>query len=270
MLELRLKRKCFEGDLCFYTHESKSCHGPMNFSIFLPNLGDRKLPVVFFLSGLTCNEENFMMKAGAQRVAAELGLIIVAPDTSPREQISRDTEGASYYVNATQEPFKQRYQMYDYISKELPDLIDVHFPTIVGKRSIMGHSMGGHGAMVIGIRNPEQFLAISAFAPICAPSKSVNGSIALQRFLGDDQKTWEQYDTVALLKKYKLVQQPILIDQGTKDDFLANLRIQDLLDLKLPQSQVQVRMQEDYDHSYYFVSSFIEEHLKFHFSKLGL
>jgi S-formylglutathione hydrolase len=273
---LRLSRKCFNGSLRFYTHESKVCAGPMNFAIFLPSRAKtERCPVLFYISGLTCTDENFVMKAGAQRVAEELGMIIVAPDTSPRDRGipgekdgDRPGEGASYYVDALKEPWSRAYQMYSYIAFELPDLIDAQFLTLQGQRSIMGHSMGGHGALVVGLRNPDRFRSISALAPICAPSQSPNAQKAFQAMLGGDKEAWAAYDAVELLRSHGCTSK-ILVDQGTEDDMIENLRPQDLIDVAREKNlPIEVRMQQGYDHSYYFVATFIEDHLHFHHARL--
>lgn len=273
MLTLRSQRKCFDGSLRFYTHESELCNGPMNFAIFLPSRAFKeRCPALYYLSGLTCTDENFIMKAGAQRIAEELGMIIVAPDTSPRDRGipgekdgDRPGEGASYYVDATKAPWSSAYLMYSYIALELPSFIDENFPTRKGHRSIMGHSMGGHGAMVIGLRNPQTFQSISALAPICAPSKSPMAQRAFRAMLGDDVRDWASYDTVEILKHDGCANR-ILVDQGSEDEFLESLRPQDLIDVaKARNLPIEVNIREGYDHSYYFVSTFIESHLRFHY-----
>jgi len=247
----------------------------MNFSIFLPSKAEKQAcPALFFLAGLSSNDENFMMKAGAERVAEELGIILIAPDTSPRNRsIEREKEhwtfgeGASFYVNATQSPWSEYYNMYDYVAYELPALIDKNF--LISQKSIMGHSMGGHGALIIGLKNPRVFSTISAFAPICAPTRSSWGQNAFSMYLGSQSALWAEYDTVELLKKIKNPQ-PILIDQGEDDPFLAEqLRLDDLAQVtyenKLP---VTIRKHAGYDHGYYFIQTFIESHLRFHASIL--
>jgi S-formylglutathione hydrolase len=244
----------------------------MNFSIFLPSKAQKQqCPALYFLAGLSSSDENFMMKAGALRVAEELGLILVAPDTSPRNRhIERDNEhwtfgeGASFYVNATQSPWSTSYNMYDYIAFELPDFLSKNF--LIGKKSLMGHSMGGHGALVIGLRNPDVFLSLSAFAPICAPMRSPWGSYALSLYLGNESSEWESYDTVEILKKTPKTQ-PILIDQGEADPFLEEqLRLDDLAHVARENNlAIEIRKHAGYDHSYYFVSTFIESHLRFHY-----
>jgi S-formylglutathione hydrolase len=248
----------------------------MNFAIFLPSKAvHEKCPVLFYLSGLTCTDENFVMKAGAQRVAEELGIIVVAPDTSPRDRCiagekdgGRPGEGAGYYVDATQEPWSRAYYMYSYIAEELPAFIDDKFPTLKGVRSIMGHSMGGMGALVIGLRNPTQFQSISALAPICAPSVSETAKGALAALLGDDKSAWTNYDPFQILKRDG-VKNKILIDQGSEDEMLENLRTKDLIQLVQEKNlPIEIRMQEGYGHNYYFVSTFIEDHLRFHHAHL--
>jgi S-formylglutathione hydrolase len=243
----------------------------MKFSVFLPSRATQKpCAAIFFLAGLGSNEENFMIKAGAARVAEELGLILVAPDTSPRNRnIPREKEdwtfgeGAGFYLNATQDPWSSSYHMYDYVAHELPKLITANFNTT--RYSIMGHSMGGHGALVIGLKNPTKFCSISAFSPICAPSHSPWGQFAFGIYLGDDKLKWHNYDTVELLKAAKNTQ-PILIDQGEADQFLAEQLRLDILEKLVHERNLDIliRRQPGYDHSYYFVASFIESHMRFH------
>jgi S-formylglutathione hydrolase len=273
MINLLSKRQCFNGSMRFYSHESRATKGLMNFALFLPSKALTKpCPVVYFLSGLSCTDENFMMKAGAQRVAEILGLILVAPDTSPRNRGipgeksgGRPGEGASYYVNATKSPWAEYYQMYDYITYELPDLINNNFLTQKNKNAIMGHSMGGHGALVIALRNPERFQSVSALAPICNPSNSPLAQMAFRELLGDDKADWALYDSMELLQNMS-PRHKILIDQGLNDEYLAtSLRVSDLAllveDKKLP---INIRLHDGYDHGYYFVATFIEGHLRFH------
>lgn len=271
MLKLRSEHRCFAGSVRFYTHESLVCNGPMKFSIFLPSKArKKKCPTIYFLAGLSSSDENFMMKAGAQRVAEDLGLILVAPDTSPRQRgIEREREhwtigeGASFYVNATQNPWSKYYKMYDYVTSELPGLIDANFMT--GKKSIMGHSMGGHGAMVIGLNNPAVYSSISAFAPICAPTQSPWGQNAFSTYLGSDKSAWTHYDTLEILKSCKNPQ-PILIDQGEADPFLTDQLYLDQLSLLVEEKKlpITIRRNAGYDHGYYFIATFIESHLHFH------
>lgn len=252
-MKIRSQRRCFDGDLKFITHHSKSCHGDMNLAVYLPpQVKDEICHSVYFLSGLTCTDENFVMKSGALRVASELGLILVAPDTSPRRGKPNE-EGASFYVG----------DMFDYVAYELPDFIDAHFPT--QSRSIMGHSMGGHGAMIIGLREPMRFQSISAFSPIVAPSQCPWGQAAFTRLLGPDPKNWAQYDTCQLISN-GIAAKPIYIDQGSADKFLeTQLMTYKLMELaKQQQFPVEVMFHEGYDHSYYFVSTFIENHLRLH------
>ncbi len=241
-----------------------------------PEANITPVPVLWYLSGLTCTEENFTFKAGAQRYAAEHGIILVAPDTSPRgagvagEEESYDFgTGAGFYVDALVDPWKENYRMYSYIVKELPDLVFKHFPGDRMRQGISGHSMGGHGALTIGLRNPETFLSISAFSPICAPVQCPWGQKALSGYLGQDQKNWHQYDASELVASGHRSGE-ILIDQGTDDDFLSS----QLLPQKLEQAcqaenqSLRLRMQTGYDHSYYFIASFIGDHIKFHAERL--
>ncbi|WP_428654973.1 S-formylglutathione hydrolase [Photobacterium satsumensis] len=266
--------KSFGGWHKQYTHHSAVLNCDMRFAIFLPPhiAQGKKVPVLYWLSGLTCTDENFMQKAGAQRLAAELGIAIVTPDTSPRgEGVADDPEGAydfglgaGFYVNATQAPWNRHYQMYDYVVNELPALIEEHFP-VSDKRAISGHSMGGHGALMIALRNPSRYSSVSAFSPISNPVNCPWGEKALSGYLGDDRTTWLQYDTTELLKNN---QQPVpaLVDQGSQDSFLEEqLKPESLAEAaQSVDYPLELRMQEGYDHSYYFIASFIDDHLRFH------
>ncbi|NLC10266.1 MAG: S-formylglutathione hydrolase [Gammaproteobacteria bacterium] len=263
-----------------YQHQSSSTQCAMRFAIFLPPnaSADNPVPVLYWLSGLTCTDENFMQKAGAFKMAAKLGIAIVAPDTSPRgEGVPDDPEGAydfglgaGFYVNATQAPWQQHYQMYDYIVNELPAFIEAHFP-VNQQRAIAGHSMGGHGALVIALRNLQRYSSVSAFSPIANPMNCPWGQKAFRNYLGDDTSTWQAYDAVELLKATPSTL-PIMVDQGDADNFLAEqLKPQNLLDAAAQSgTTINLRMQPGYDHSYYFISSFIDEHLQFHAQHLGL
>lgn len=260
-----------------FSHESSSNHCTMTFAIYLPPQTEEKnaaLPVVYWLSGLTCTDENFMQKAGAQRVAAELGIVIVAPDTSPRgEGVADDPEGAydlglgaGFYVNATQEPWAKHYRMYDYIVDELPALIESEFP-VSNQRAICGHSMGGHGALTVALKNPQRYSSVSAFSPITNPMQCAWGRKALTAYLGDDETQWQAYDSCELVKNSLSKDAlPMLVDQGDADEFYPQeLLTQHLISVtEKKHYPANIRMQAGYDHSYYFIASFIEEHLRFH------
>lgn len=266
--------KCFNGWQKQYEHASATLNCTMRFSVYLPPGADAQhpVPVLYWLSGLTCTDENFVHKAGAQRIAAELGIAIVAPDTSPRgDGVADDPEGAfdlglgaGFYVNATEAPWNRHYRMYDYIVSELPSLIEAHFP-VTEQRSISGHSMGGHGALVIGLRNPERYTSVSAFAPISNPTAAPWGHKAFTAYLGDDQATWRDYDASLLLASSD-ARFPILVDQGDADTFLeAQLHPQALSNAAERSGHpFESRTQPGYDHSYYFIASFIDDHLRFH------
>ncbi|MCD9512368.1 S-formylglutathione hydrolase [Photobacterium phosphoreum] len=258
-----------------YTHRSEALNCDMRFAIYLPPqcAAGEKVPVIYWLSGLTCTDENFMQKAGAQRMAAELGVAIVAPDTSPRgEGVADDPQGAydfglgaGFYVNATEAPWNRHYHMYDYIVNELPTLIEAHFP-VTNQRAITGHSMGGHGALMIALRNPERYSSASAFSPIANPINSAWGQKALTGYLGSNTKNWKQYDSSELMRIAD-VKLPMLVDQGTHDNFYndGQLRTETLVAAAEANSYpLEVRMQDGYDHSYYFMASFIDDHLRFH------
>ncbi|UZE94547.1 S-formylglutathione hydrolase [Alkalimarinus alittae] len=264
--------KTFGGWHKQYSHVSSSLNCTMRFAIYLPPQASsgEKVPVLYWLSGLTCTDENFMQKAGAHRIAAELGIAIVAPDTSPRGEDVADDEGydlgkgAGFYVNATEAPWRHHYQMYDYIVNELPALIESTFP-VSNKRAISGHSMGGHGALVISLRNPERFTSVSAFSPISNPSNCPWGKKAFTAYLGEDSKTWRNYDASILMRE-ATQKVPGLVDQGLADDFLTEQLKPELLEAAAKASDypLEVRLHEGYDHSYYFIASFIEDHLRFH------
>ena len=250
----------------------------MRFAVYTPPQAKRgPVPVLYFLAGLTCTEETFMIKAGAQRLAAELGILLVAPDTSPRSpRIAGDEEswdfglGASFYVDATQAPWSGHYRMYSYVTAELPTVIGQHFPTRGDAQGIFGHSMGGHGALVAALRNPAKYRSVSAFAPICAPMSCPWGRKAFSRYLGPDQGSWAAYDASALVAAQPR-SESILIDQGTADKFLdEQLKPDALVAAARGAGQaIELRMQPGYDHGYYFISTFMQQHLRFHAARLA-
>ena len=266
--------KCFGGMQRICRHESLETRCTMRFGVFLPpQAGNARVPVLYWLSGLTCTEENFVVKAGAQRVAAELGLAIIAPDTSPRglnipgEADSYDFGvGAGFYVDATEPPWSRGYRMYSYVTKELFDVVSSTLPVDPGRAGIFGHSMGGHGALTIALKNPARYKSVSAFAPVVSPSRCPWGENALSGYLGSDREKWREYDAVSLIEDRGWNGPALLVDQGTEDQFLKSQLKPELLvevcqRLGVP---LDLRMQEGYDHSYYFISSFVEDHLRFH------
>lgn len=264
----------FNGTHTQYSHYSHANNCIMRFAIYLPPLtGDLiNVPVLYWLSGLSCSDENFMQKAGALKIASQLGIAIVAPDTSPRgDNVPDDPDGnydfglgAGFYLNATQAPYNKHYNMYDYILDELLPLVEKHFP-VSSKKSISGHSMGGHGALTIGLKNPSLFESISAFSPICNPMNCAWGEKAFSGYLGTNKSQWAEYDACELVKKADL-RKPILIDQGGSDDFLeSQLKPENLMKSALHADyEIHFNMHSGYDHSYYFISSFIDEHIAFH------
>lgn len=265
--------RCWGGTQYVYSHGSSETGCTMRFSLFLPpQAREKRVPVLYWLSGLTCTEENFTVKAGAQRVAAELGLAIVAPDTSPRGldlpgegEVFSFGLGAGFYVDATQEPWSRGYRMYSYVARELPALIDSEFPVDPARSGIFGHSMGGHGALVCALRNPQRFRSVSAFAPISAPTRSDWGRQALTGYLGTDESTWAAYDSSLLLRRHGWSGPEILIDQGDQDPFLGQLQPEQLREAADAAGvALQLRMQTGYDHSYFFVQTFIADHLRRH------
>jgi S-formylglutathione hydrolase len=282
-LETLSETACFGGRIGFYRHHSAVNNCDMQFSVFLPPQAQQgKVPVVTFLSGLTCTEENFMVKSGAQRVAAELGVMLVSPDTSPRgEDVPDDPDGdydfglaAGFYLNATEAPWSRHYQMYDYITDELQNIIFENFPGDRQRHGLTGHSMGGHGALTIGLRNPGLFGSLSAFAPISTTLHSPWGQKALGYYLGADQSTWVPYDACELARGVQDVSHwsRILVDQGNDDPYLDEQLKVPMLEAACAESglPLEVRYRDGYDHGYYFISTFIEEHLRFHAEQLGV
>ncbi|MEE9352728.1 MAG: S-formylglutathione hydrolase [Thiotrichaceae bacterium] len=266
--------KEFGGLLNRYTHDSEVCSCEMTFSVYLPpQAEDGNVPALYWLSGLTCTDDNVRTKAGAQRYAAEHGIALIFPDTSPRGDDVADEpdrydlgKGAGFYVNATQAPWAEHYQMYDYVTDELPQLLEANLPLIPGVKSISGHSMGGHGALVCALQNPDSYRSVSAFSPICNPINCDWGKGCFTAYLGNDESAWEAYDATALVEAGARVPD-IFIDQGTADEFYDEKQL-------LPESlqavcdhagqNLIIRMQAGYDHSYHFIATFIGEHIAFH------
>jgi len=270
-LELLEEHRMFGGWQQRWRHQSAALNCPMTFSIFLPSpKGDTPPPAVWFLAGLTCTDENFSTKAGAQRVAAELGLVLIMPDTSPRgEAVANDEaydlgQGAGFYLNATQAPWSAHFRMFDYLSQELPALVADNF-NISERQSIMGHSMGGHGALMLALRLGNRFASASAFAPIVNPGEVPWGQKAFSAYLGEDRAAWREYDSCALMREVQS-RLPILIDQGDSDQFLADQLQPERLDVVAKEVgfPLTLRVQPGYDHSYYFIATFVEDHLRFH------
>lgn len=266
--------KCFGGSQKVFKHHSSELKCDMKFGVYVPPISAaQKVPVLYWLSGLTCTEQNFITKAGAQRTAAEQGIMIVAPDTSPRscgiegEDDSYDFgTGAGFYVDATEENWKTNYRMFSYVTKELPALIASNFPVLPEKQSVFGHSMGGHGALICFLKNPGLYKSVSAFSPICNPVQCPWGQKALAGYLGGNKETWKEYDASELVKNYDGPIPDILIDQGTDDQFYpSQLLPENFVEAcRSKNVPVTLRMQEGYDHSYYFISSFVEDHVKHH------
>lgn len=269
--------KEFGGRLNRYQHTSECCHCTMTFSVYLPPVAEtRRVPAVYWLSGLTCTDDNFRTKAGAQRYAAEHGVALIIPDTSPRgDDVPDEPErydlgkGAGFYVNATQPPWSTHYHMYDYVTRELPALVETHFPLEAGLKSVMGHSMGGHGALICALKNPGAYRSVSAFSPICNPVQCGWGEGCFGAYLGDDKASWSEYDATMLIDAGA---PPIelLIDQGTDDEFLAEQLHPQNLEAVCEQRNfpLRLRRQPGYDHSYHFIATFIGEHMAFHAAAL--
>ena len=271
------EHKCFGGVQGYYSHGSKEIGLEMKFSVFQPpQTQTGKVPVLYYLAGLTCNEETFAIKAGAQRVAAALGLVLVAPDTSPRgAKVAGETDswdfgvGAGFYVDATLEPWAKHYRMYSYVTKELPALIVDKFQADPLRQGIFGHSMGGHGALVCALRNPGQYKSLSAFAPISAPMRCPWGKKAFRGYLGEDHAAWKEYDASELIRRGRFAG-PILVDQGLADKFLSDQLYPEILEAACRDAgqPLTLRRQEGYDHGYFFISTFMEDHLRHHASQL--
>ena len=262
---------CFGGTQGVYTHESNVCGGDMTFGLFMPAEAENgPVPLLWFLSGLTCTHENAMVKAGAQNWAAEQGIALVFPDTSPRgETVANDEaydlgQGAGFYVNATQDPWKPNFQMWDYITEELSALIAENFSIDMDRQSITGHSMGGHGALTMAMGLPDRYRSVSAFAPICSPTTTDWGRKQLTAYLGTDETTWAAHDASLMMEKVGF-DGPVLIDTGTKDQFIDLLKPEALSSaIATRRQEATVRLQPGYDHSYFFVSTFMEDHVAFH------
>ncbi|MEX2473672.1 S-formylglutathione hydrolase [Marinobacter sp.] len=280
-MELLSTNVCFEGEHRRYRHTSATLTCDMEFAVFLPPAAvgnnPQPVPVLYWLSGLTCTDQNFMQKAGALKHAAELGMAIVCPDTSPRglglpgEDESYDFgTGAGFYINATEQPWAPHYQMHDYVVKELPQLVEAELP-VTDQRSVSGHSMGGHGALICALKNPGRYASVSAFAPIANPTACPWGQKAFTGYLGDDRSQWEAWDAALLIPTAR-ERLPLLIDQGTGDEFLeTQLNPEALADAcEKAHHSINLRMHRGYDHSYFFIASFIDDHLDHHAAALGL
>jgi S-formylglutathione hydrolase len=272
-IEILSEYRCFGGRQLFLRHQSREIGLPMKFSVFLPpKAAQQKVPALTYLAGLTCTEETFMIKAGAQRVAAELGLMLVAPDTSPRgTDIPGQSDdwdfglGAGFYVDATETPWAQHWRMYSYVNKELPELIAAEFPADTARRGIFGHSMGGHGALISALKNPDLYRSVSAFAPIAAPSRCPWGQKAFTGYLGGDKTRWNAYDASVLVAA-RAFPSEILIDQGLSDQFLKDQLYPEAFEEAATQSgqRLSSRRHAGYDHGYYFIQSFVADHLRHH------
>lgn len=272
------RHACFGGIVSFHCHDSVETRSPMRFAVFTPPQAEvRSVPVLYYLPGITCNHETFMMKGGAQRAAAELGMMLVSSDTSPRApRLPGDDESwefgqsAGFYVDATVAPWSSHYRMFSYVTRELPALIEGHFPVRVGARGITGDSMGGHGALVAALRNPDLYRSVSAFAPITSPMNCSLGQQAFTRYLGPNRDDWAQYDASALLAR-RALGDAILVDQGAADRYVNDqLKPASLVEAARRSGQpLEMRMQSGYDHDWYFISTFMEAHLRFHAARIG-
>jgi S-formylglutathione hydrolase len=276
-LNLLAEHPCYGGVQRFYRHESSETQGPMKFSAYLPPQAQSgRVPVLYFLSGLTCNEETFCIKSHAQRFAAELGIMLVSPDTSPREpRIPGDADhwdfgySAGFYVDASEAPWSQNYRMYSYVTRELPQIIAAHLPAKTNASGIFGHSMGGHGALTLALRNPAQYKSVSAFSPIAAPMQSPWGKKAFSHYFGGNKQLWREHDATELVAR-QAYPGLILIDQGTADPYLAAELMPEKFAAAAKQSgqRLELRMQAGYDHGYYFIQTFMADHLRHHAEQL--
>jgi S-formylglutathione hydrolase len=275
-LKLLSEHACFGGTQRFLAHDSRECSAEMRFSVYEPPQAKHgRVPVLYYLAGLTCTEETFMIKAGAQRLAAEHGLMLVAPDTSPRVRLPGDDASwdfglaAGFYVDATQAPWSAHYRMYSYVTRELPQVIGAEFAANPSRQGICGHSMGGHGALVCALRNPDQYRSVSAFAPIAAPVQCPWGRKAFSGYLGTHEQDWLAYDATHLVQRGPR-RDEILIDQGLGDKFLAEQLLPDLFEDACRRSgqKLQLRRHAAYDHGYYFIQTFMPDHIAFHAASL--
>lgn len=275
--ELISETRSFDGRQVTYKHRSEACDCDMQFAAYLPPAAATgPVPAVYWLSGLTCTEENFSVKSGAQRYAAALGVALIIPDTSPRgvdvagqDEVMNVGTGAGFYVDATESPWSGHYKMYDYVSRELVEVVNGTLPVDPSRKSISGHSMGGHGALIVGLRNPDAYRSISAFAPISSTSRSAWGKEALTAYLGGDETAWGDYDASAVIQRAP-TRHRLLVDQGAADPFLDQLRPQDLrAACEVAGQALSYNERDGYDHGYFFVSTFIESHLAFHANALG-
>jgi S-formylglutathione hydrolase len=270
-MKLREQHKTFGGYTEFWTHDSELCQAPMNFAVYRPpQAADGPVPILYYLSGLTCSEENFILKAGAQRIAAELGLFLVVNDTSPRGVIPGEDEseylgsGAGYYIDATETPWAKHYQMYSYVTQELPALIHENFPVDASRESIMGHSMGGHGALTVYLKNQQRYRSVSAMAPISAPTLRYDDGGGFPAYLGKDKKAWADYDAHLLVEK-RGSEKPLLFCQGADDELIEFLMPDKFVEAaKRASVEIDYRLRPGYGHNYFYVQSFIEEHLRWH------
>jgi S-formylglutathione hydrolase len=277
-IETLAEKRSFDGTQGFYSYESTACNGPIRFGVYRPpQAGSGPLPTLFFLAGLTCSEETFAIKAGAQRLAAELGLVLVTPDTSPRDTgIEAATgdwefgEGAGFWLDATAAPYAGRFAMRSVVERELPTILAEHFGVDLARMGICGHSMGGHGALTMALRSPERWRSVSAIAPITAPSQVPWGQKALPRYLGPDENSWREYDATALIEDGARFPGTILIDQGEEDQFLAVQLRPELFEqaCRVANQPLQLRRHAGYDHSYWFIQSVIADHLRHHAESL--
>lgn len=280
-MEIIERNRCFNGEQLRIKHHSQTLSCEMIFALYLPpQAATQKVPLLWWLSGLTCNDQNFVTKAGSQRIAAELGMAIIAPDTSPRgDGVPDDAEkawdfglGAGFYINATQPPWATHYRMYDYVQSELPALVVKEFADKidVSRQSISGHSMGGHGALTLAIRHPAQYRSVSAFSPIVAPMQCPWGEKAFTHYFGGDTAQWAEHDTCELITT-RGFDKPLLVEQGLADNFLTNQLKPDLLEAACAAAGVTLTLnrREGYDHSYYFIASFLEQHLRWHMQTLS-
>ncbi|HKH12149.1 MAG TPA: S-formylglutathione hydrolase [Rubrobacter sp.] len=279
-IETNSEHASFGGKTGFYSHRSETCDGEMRFAVYAPpQAAEGPVPVLYYLAGLTCTEETFMIKGGAQRLAAEHGLMLVSPDTSPRDaNIPGEDEdwdfgtGAGFYVDATEEPWASHYRMYSYVTRELPSVVEENFPASPDARGVFGHSMGGHGALVCALKNPDLFRSVSAFAPVSTPTRVPWGEKAFAGYLGEDREAWKAYDASELVREHPFADgRSILVDQGLSDQFLEEQLLPEALEEACAESgqPLTLNRREGYDHSYYAISTFMEDHIRHHAAALS-